>query len=148
MFPDTVTILQDIYLGKYENMRIAAASSADTPRAVQIGRTAMSMLEIIPGVTMRDVFSLGWELGFEGNIQIGRTTPLTSDKAMSHFPILRRETGIEYHNMVFFDDCNWSDHCSRVESICKGVIAQRTPDGIRMNEWHTALERYSNNKMS
>jgi len=34
-------------------MKIAAASSADTPKAVKIGKTAMGLLEILPGVTMR-----------------------------------------------------------------------------------------------
>jgi magnesium-dependent phosphatase 1 len=143
LFPTALTILQDIYSGKYNNMRIAAASSADTPRAVEIGKAAMTMLEVFPGVTMRDVFALGWEPGFEGNIQIGRTAPLSSDKATTHFPIIKRETGIPYHEMVFFDDCNWSDNCARVESVCTGVVTQRTPDGIQIHEWTAALERFA-----
>jgi magnesium-dependent phosphatase 1 len=65
----------------------AAASSADTPLAVSIGRKAMTMLEVAPGVTVRQVFALGWPEGFEGNMQIGRTSPLSSDKAHTHFPI-------------------------------------------------------------
>ena len=69
LFPDALEILQDIYLDKYPGMRIAAASSADTPLAVNIGKTAMCILEILPGVTMRDVFAKNWEKGFEGNLQ-------------------------------------------------------------------------------
>lgn len=46
IFPAALTVLQDFYEGKYGNtMRIAAASSADTPRAVSIGRAAMGILE-------------------------------------------------------------------------------------------------------
>ena len=46
IFPAALTVLQDFYEGKYgTTMRIAAASSADTPRAVSIGRAAMGILE-------------------------------------------------------------------------------------------------------
>ena len=46
IFPAALIVLQDFYEGKYgSKMRIAAASSADTPRAVSIGRAAMGILE-------------------------------------------------------------------------------------------------------
>ena len=46
IFPAALMVLQDFYEGKYgSKMRIAAASSADTPRAVSIGRAAMGILE-------------------------------------------------------------------------------------------------------
>ena len=38
---------QDYYHGKYPGMRIAAASSADTPFAVKIARKALTMLEVL-----------------------------------------------------------------------------------------------------
>ncbi len=144
LFPDVVQILQEIYQDKYPGLRIAAASSADTPQAVRIGKAAMALLEIIPGVTMKAAFAKGWLDGFEGNVQIGRTPPLSSDKAKTHFPILKKLTNIDYKDMVFFDDCNWGDHCGKVERECKGVIAERTPDGLTVEEWNRALERYSN----
>ena len=97
LFPDALKILQDFYTDVYPaTMRIAAASSADTPRAVAIGRAAMGLLEILPGVTMRQCFAKGWPVGFEGNLQIGRSPPLSSDKAATHFPILQRETAVPY----------------------------------------------------
>ena len=53
-------------------MKIAAASSADTPLAVRIGRAALSLLEVEPGVTVRSVFGRGWPEGegFEHNLQV------------------------------------------------------------------------------
>jgi hypothetical protein len=36
-------------------MRLAAASSANTPLAVKIGRAAMQILEVVPGVTVEEV---------------------------------------------------------------------------------------------
>ena len=107
LFPAARKVLQDFYNNKYPGMKIAAASSADTPRAVKIGRTAMDILEILPGVTMRECFRKGWDANYEGNMQIGRTPPLSSDKADTHFPILQKATKIPYTKMLFFDDCNW-----------------------------------------
>jgi len=143
LFPDALKILQEFYLGIYPNMRIAAASSADTPRAVQIGRAAMNMLEILPHVTMRQVFAKDWPDGFQGNLQIGRTPPLSSDKSATHFPILKKETGIDYSSMVFFDDCLWGDHCTNVQRNCPGVVTQKTPRGLQTTEWRLALRAYS-----
>ena len=148
LFPAALEVLQDFYLNKYPStMRIAAASSADTPHAVRIGRAAMDLLEIVPGVTMREVFAKGWEAekapGFDGNMQIGRSPPLTSDKATSHFPRIRQETGVPYDRMLFFDDCNWGDHCGKVERQCPGVVTQRTPDGLQYSEWLSGLRAYS-----
>jgi magnesium-dependent phosphatase 1 len=78
LFPDALVILQRYWNNEYgSNVRLAAASSADTPFAVKIARASMSLLEVAPGVTMRQVFSKGFRNGFEGNLQIGRTPPLS-----------------------------------------------------------------------
>ena len=45
------------------------------------------LLTVIPGVTLRQCFAKGWEEGFEGNLQIGRTPPLSSDKAGAYLAI-------------------------------------------------------------
>lgn len=142
LFDDARAILRDFHEGKFpEYLRIAAASSADTPRAVQIGKAAMSILEVAPGVTMRQVFARGWPEGFEGNLQIGRTPPLSSDKAATHFPILLSETKVAYKDMVFFDDCNWGDHVGNVFKS-HGVVGQRTPRGLTRREWELCLASF------
>jgi magnesium-dependent phosphatase 1 len=143
IFPAALKVMQEYHAGLYPNMRIAAASSADTPKAVKIGRAAMALLEIVPGVTLREVFNIGWEPGFEGNLQIGRTPPLSSDKSQTHFPFLKDQTGIEYSGMLYFDDCNWGDHCSKVMNGCPGVVAVRTPNGLQRNEWEEGLATYA-----
>lgn len=61
LFPAARRILRDYYNGCFPGMRIAAASSADTPLAVRIGRGAMKLLEVEPGVTVEDVFRKDWE---------------------------------------------------------------------------------------
>ena len=51
------------------------ASSANTPRAVQIGRASLQLLEVVPGVTVMEVLMAGHE-GIDVN-QIGRSHPLS-----------------------------------------------------------------------
>mmetsp|Transcript_7940 Transcript_7940/g.29704 ORF Transcript_7940/g.29704 Transcript_7940/m.29704 type:complete len:251 (-) Transcript_7940:48-800(-) len=143
LFPGARFALQQFYEGAYPGVRLAAASSADTPLAVSIGRAAMGLIEVVPGVTVREVFAMGWPEGFEGNMQIGRTPPLSSDKSKTHFPILKDQTGVAYDKMLFFDDSLWSDHCALVERRCKGVVTWATPNGLQISDWKAALNRYA-----
>jgi magnesium-dependent phosphatase 1 len=96
--------LQDHADGKFGNMKVAFASSADTPLAEKIGRASLQLLEVLPGMTVWDlVVGRDWE-GRDVN-QIGRQPPLSSNKARSHFPFLKKATGIRFDRMLFFDDC-------------------------------------------
>lgn len=140
--------LQDHADGKYPGMRVAFASSADTPFAEKIGRACLKMLEVLPGMTVWDlVVGRDWK-GVDVN-QIGRQPPLSSNKARSHFPRLREATGIRYDRMLFFDDCNWGDHCGMVVNGCKepdtgrGPATVRTPYGLGIKEWQAGLEAYA-----
>jgi len=91
--------LQNHFDGQYGDMKVAFASSADTPFAEKVGRASLKMLEVVPGTTVWDlVVGRDWE-GRDVN-QIGRQPPLSSNKARSHFPLLKKETGIRYDRMV------------------------------------------------
>lgn len=146
--PGALRAMQAFARGECGTMRMAAASSADTPLATRIGRSALDQLEILPGLTARAAFAIGWPEGFEGNLQIGRSPPLSSDKSATHFPILRRETGAPYDEMLFFDDCGWEDHCERVARRCVearsglGPVTVRTPRGCRVEEYARGLALY------
>lgn len=140
--------MQDHNDGKFPGMKVAFASSADTPKAEQIGRAALKLLEVVPGTTVWDVVvGRDWE-GRDIN-QIGRQPPLSSNKARSHFPFLKEATGVRYDEMLFFDDCNWGDHCGMVSSQCKesdtgkGPATRRTPNGLRLDDWRLGLESYA-----
>lgn len=91
-------------------MRVCFASSADTPQAERIGRAALKLLEVVPGTTVWDLV-VGRDWKGEDINQIGRQPPLSSNKSATHFPILRELTKVRYDRMLFFDDCNWGDHC-------------------------------------
>ncbi len=133
--------------GAFGGMRVALASSADTPLAEQIGRKALTLLEVIPGLTIWQLLMRDWD-GVDVN-QIGRQPPLSSNKAASHFPRLREATGVRYDGMLFYDDCNWGDHVGKVCGACKeedsgrGVVGVRTPRGLGSAEFWRGLEAYA-----
>lgn len=108
LFPGALAAIEQVYSGKLgSSVKLAVASSADTPRAVEIANACISLLEVAPGVTFRQALQNGWPDGFSGNLQIGRSFPLSGHKHKSHFPILKDATKIPYNQMLFFDDCNW-----------------------------------------
>ena len=146
LFPDALRVLQEFWDGEHDPTRLAVASSADTPFAASIAQAALDMLEIVPGVTLRDVLCRGHPEGLTDHIRIGRTPPLSSDKSKTHFPLIREATGIEYDGMLFFDDSNWSDHCAIVSRNCPGVVAQRTPRGLQYSEFVTGLKKFAEAK--
>ena len=57
LFRGALTALQEVRDGSHPGMKLAAASSAGTPRAEEIGRAAMEGLEVVPGVTVHDVLT-------------------------------------------------------------------------------------------
>lgn len=142
LFPGALLALQEIAAGKYPGMRAAAASSADTPFAVQCARASLAGLEIQPGVTFLDVLRKGFDNSDDSHIQIGRSPPLSSNKT-SHFALIQKATGIAYDKMLFFDDCGWSDNCAVVERGCPGVTTMQTPNGMTAAEWRAGLQKYA-----
>jgi len=146
--------LQEHYIDhKYPGMKICFASSADTPFAEKVGRASLQLLEIAPGVPIwKKLMKADWN-NVDVN-QIGRQPPLSSNKAKSHFPRIREMTGIKYDKMLFFDDCNWGDHCGMVAKACKesgtnkGVVTHRTPYGLKESDWRKGLELYKKSSSS
>lgn len=131
----------------FPGMKVAFASSADTPFAEKVGRAALKLLEVLPGLSVWDlVVGRDWD-GVDVN-QIGRQPPLSSDKSRTHFPRLREATGIGYDRMLFFDDCNWGDHCGMVSAGCRepdsglAPVTIRTPNGLGIKEWEKGLKTY------
>jgi len=144
----SLTALQNHADGLYPNTRVCFASSADTPFAEKVGRASLKLLEVVPGTTVWDlVVGRDWD-GTDVN-QIGRQPPLSSNKARSHFPRLKEATSIRYDRMLFFDDCNWGDHCGMVSAGCReadtntGPAVVRTPNGLTVDLWNKGLQVYA-----
>ena len=64
-----------------------------------------------------------------------------TDRKLTHFQALHKESGIPYNEMLFFDDCNWGDHCADVTENF-GVVSQRTPHGMELSLFHKGMEKY------
>ena len=131
LYPGARLVLRELATKpKYSGVKIAVASSSLEP---SFSRACISGIEIIEDVTMKDMISYA---------QIGRDGQLTSRKT-SHFRLLREQSGVEYKEMLFFDDCNWGDHVGDLESSC-GVVGVRTPNGLTLDEFHLGLEKFRN----
>jgi magnesium-dependent phosphatase 1 len=109
LFPGALHAMQEVAAGKYPGMRLAVASSADTPLAVRCAKASLKMLEVLPGLTVHELLGRGWPAGTEGHMQIGRSPPLSANKT-THFTILHEHTGVAFDKMLFFDDCS-AQHC-------------------------------------
>lgn len=147
LFPGALHALQQLHLNKLPGTKCAVASSADTPHAVKIAKKCLQLLEVVPGVSVAEVLrTAGGGFGHDGNIQIGRSPPLSSNKSKTHFPRLRDLCEIDYEHMLFFDDSNWEDNCAIVERHCPGVVAQRTPRGLQVHEFELGLRKFAERK--
>mmetsp|Transcript_16052 Transcript_16052/g.34716 ORF Transcript_16052/g.34716 Transcript_16052/m.34716 type:complete len:246 (-) Transcript_16052:103-840(-) len=114
---------------KYKDIIIAVASTSLEP---SYSRACIDGIEIVEGVTMKDMISYA---------QIGRDGKLTSRKT-SHFQLIHEESGfVPHEEMLFFDDCNWGDHVGDLNNEF-GVIGVRTPQGLTLEEFHHGLEKF------
>ena len=134
LYPGARLALREIVLNpKYRNVKIGVASSSLEP---SYSRACMAGIEIVEGVTMKDAISYA---------QIGRSGKLTSRKT-SHFRLIHEESGVPYEEMLFFDDSNWGDHVGDLNRAF-GVVGVRTPNGLKLEEFHEGLRKFSEVKM-
>jgi len=68
LFPGALEALQRVHRGDYKDMKMAVASSADTPHAARCARACLSLLEVVPGVSvMQTLLAAGGGHTPEGN---------------------------------------------------------------------------------
>lgn len=129
LFNEAREILQELVTNPtYRDITLGLASSSEEPT---YSWSCLEGIEIIPGTFMKDLFSYA---------QIGRSAPLSSRKT-THFSLLQRESSIPYHQMLFFDDCNWGDHVADVQQTF-GVPGQRTPRGLTWVDFTNGLNHF------
>ncbi|CAM9859981.1 unnamed protein product, partial [Choristocarpus tenellus] len=98
LFPGVRDILMDIETQeRFSGTRIAAASRGNQPRWVN---ELMDLLELREGVKMSDVFDL---------------VEVYPGSKIRHFGKLRKDTGVPYEDMIFFDD--WDVNCMEVGTL-------------------------------
>ena len=111
------------------DIKIAAASSSLEPR---YSMECLRLLEVAPGVNALSCFDY---------MQIGRTGKLTSRKT-THFKYLKEESGIDFKDMLFFDDCNWDNHVKDLRKTI-GVIGFETPSGLQISDYRNGLALFN-----
>ena len=67
--------------------------------------------------------------------------PIPNKRA--HFVKLAAASGVPFHEMLFFDDCTWSDNCGEVARACPGVVGMATPDGLTQQKWEAGLRAFA-----
>jgi len=135
LYPGARRVLYELATDpKYDGVLLAVASSSLEP---SYSYTCMEYLEILPGLTIKEMISYD---------EVGRSGHLSPDKR-THFKHLHEESGVPYDEMLFFDDCNWGDHCAIV-SKAYGVVCQRTPMGLHYAEFLRGLEIYRQTKQA
>ncbi|KAL7543561.1 hypothetical protein ACHAWF_007419 [Thalassiosira exigua] len=132
LYPGARQALREIATDpKYRSVRVAVASTSLEP---SYSRACLDGIEVVEGVTMRDMISYA---------QIGRSGELSSRKT-SHFRQIQEESKVPYKEMLFFDDCNWGDHVGDVEKF--GVVGVRTPQGLRLQDFHHGLDKWKSSQ--
>jgi magnesium-dependent phosphatase 1 len=129
LFSEAREILQELVTNPiYTDITLGLASSSEKPT---YSWSCLEGIEIVPGTFMKDIFSFA---------QIGRSAPLSSRKT-THFSLLQQESSIPYHQMLFYDDCNWGDHVADVHQTF-GVPGQRTPRGLTWVDFTKGLDHF------
>lgn len=114
----------------FKNCKVAAASSTIVPAYAQ---TCLEQMPIDPTSQRNEVLA--------DLITLKQIYP--GSKGRNHFPRIQNETGIRYTEMIFFDDCTYSDNCKEVATMCAGVTCVRTPRGLTAEQFNIALAAYS-----
>lgn len=78
----------------------------------------MNLIELEPGLPMRSVFT---------------STQVYSGSKVRHFGAIRKDTGIPYEDMIFFDD--WDQNCIDVGSL--GVTCIECPRVRETPTWNS-----------
>ncbi|KAJ1481504.1 magnesium-dependent phosphatase-1 [Baffinella frigidus] len=113
---------------RFKGTKVAAASSTTEP---EFARKCLSLLQVEPGVRVNEVITF---------------TEIYNSNKSKHFAKLKASTGVDYSEMIFFDDCSYGDNCGDVERGCPGVIAIRTPDGMTGDKWREGLAKFARSK--
>jgi magnesium-dependent phosphatase 1 len=129
LFPGARQVLYELATDpKYRGIILAAASSSEQP---SYSYACLEGIDILPNLKMSDLMQC---------TQFGRTGSLSPNKK-THFQQLFQQSQIPFDEMLFFDDCNWGDHCATVTKEF-GVVSYRTPSGLQYHEFLDALEKY------
>ncbi|QDZ25391.1 magnesium-dependent phosphatase [Chloropicon primus] len=107
---------------KYKDIKVVFASRC---HETDWAYTCMDLLDVCDGVSVSQCLNEGGV--FQGGSKQG------------HFAELKRRTGIEYEEMVFFDNERWN--ITEVKKL--GVTCVHTPNGMQAGQFEKGLALYA-----
>lgn len=132
LFPGAQSVLQRLCTdATLSGIQIAVASSTTEPA---FANKCLDEFPLLPGKVEKVADLVKFRQIYPGS------------KGAQHFPKLKDESGLSYENMIFFDDCTYSDNCADVASRCPGVLCVRTPRGLTEEDFDLALAAFASGK--
>jgi magnesium-dependent phosphatase 1 len=130
LFKGAQTVLTKLLDGSFGSVKVAVASSTTEPSY------ANRCLEVLPADptgqrTEKLADIVDYRQIYPGN------------KGRQHFPALKIESGVPFDQMLFFDDCTYSDNCRDVARSCPGVTCVRTPNGLTEALFQAGLDAFA-----
>lgn len=123
LFPGVREILLSVHRDeRFQESTLAIASRTEHERWA---REVMALLELEPGVLMRDVFT-------------PRLSEIYRGTKVRHLGELRKNSGVPYEDMIFFDD--WDQNCKDVGKL--GVTCIECPRGLNKQIWNRGLNEF------
>lgn len=135
LFPGAQAVLRRILLeDTFQSTKIAVASSTTEPQY------AKACLDGFPCALPED----SREERLSDLVDFRQIYP--GNKGRQHFPALKKESGVPFDSMLFFDDCTYGDNCGDVARGCPGTTCVRTPRGLTMELFQAGLDAWASGK--
>jgi magnesium-dependent phosphatase 1 len=131
LFPGTAAVLRRFLPGvdpRLAEVCVAVASSTTEPGYARICLEAL-LVDPSRGETVADL--VDYQQVYPGS------------KGFAHLPALHAQAGVPYEQILFFDDCTYSDNCAEVAARCPGVACVRTPDGLTEALFEAGLDAFA-----
>jgi len=126
LFPGAKGALHELATSEeWQGTRVAAASRT---HQTNWAKKLISKFEVAPDMTMEDLFSFQ------------EIYPGTKRK---HFQRLRKDSGVSFDEMIFFDDSTWNTN--EIEQM--GVLCVFCPRGLTTGIWELGINEYAQMKM-
>mmetsp|Transcript_1835 Transcript_1835/g.2602 ORF Transcript_1835/g.2602 Transcript_1835/m.2602 type:complete len:189 (-) Transcript_1835:74-640(-) len=121
LFPASLTALKELATDKkWSGSKVAVASRTGQ---VKWAHKLLSMFKVTPKKSIEDVLS--YKQIYPGS-------------KLKHFRLLKQDSGLEYEDMIFFDDDTWNtDEVSKL-----GVLCVHCPYGMSDAIWKLGISEY------
>eukprot|EP00854_Cymbomonas_tetramitiformis_P013326 gene13326-15745_t len=135
LFPEAAAILQELAEGgewTASGTRVAIASRTHKKAWAE---NLLQQFEIVPGMTLHELIC---------NNGKGGLIEIRTGSKLDHFRRLQKASGVEYEDMLFFDDA-FGGKYGNCEPVARelGVLSAHCPKGLNFSIWDAALDAFA-----